>query len=136
MLLPRSDIGREVISEELKKRGAEVTEVVAYRTVAVDLEREGGPDIYRMLLDRKIDVVTFTSPSAVRNLVSLLGAEPAADLLRTTVVASIGPVTAEAALQCGIETHVMPEKYTVPALVGAIVKYFERARSSESRAAS
>ena len=36
----------------------------------------------------------------------------------------------------GIETHVMPEKYTVPALVGAIVKYFERAPSPESRAAS
>src|SRR4029079_3873346 len=36
VLLPRADIGREVISEELRKRGAEVTEVVAYRTVALD----------------------------------------------------------------------------------------------------
>jgi uroporphyrinogen III methyltransferase / synthase len=62
----------------------------------------------------------------------VLGAEPAADLLRTTVVASIGPVTAEAAAQSGIQTHVMPEKYTVPALVAAIVKYFEtRAPSPE-----
>jgi len=78
-----------------------------------------------MLLERKLDVVTFTSPSAVRNLVRVLGAEPAADLLRTTIVASIGPVTAEAASQSGIETHVMPEKYTVPALVQAIVKYIE-----------
>ena len=53
-----------------------------------------------MLLERRIDVVTFTSASAVRNFVKVLGAEPAADLLRTTVVASIGPVTAEAAAQC------------------------------------
>jgi uroporphyrinogen-III synthase len=36
-------------------------------------------------------------------------------------------VTAEAASQCGIQTHVMPEKYTVPALVAAIVKYVEAA---------
>ena len=58
-----------------------VTEVVAYRTMAIDPEREGEPDVYRMLLDRRIDVVTFTSPSAVRNFVRVVGAEPAADLL-------------------------------------------------------
>ncbi len=125
ILLPHADIAREVIASELRKHGADVTEVVAYRTVATEAEREGDPDIYRMLLERKLDVVTFTSPSAVRNLVRLLGPEPATDLLRTTVVASIGPVTAEAASQCGIHTTVMPEKYTVAALVDAIVRYFE-----------
>jgi uroporphyrinogen III methyltransferase/synthase len=125
ILLPHADIGREVIADELRKQGAEVTEVVAYRTVATDAEREGDPDIYRMLLERRLDVVTFTSPSAVRHLVRALGAEPAADLLRTTIVASIGPVTAEAASQSGIQTTVMPDKYTVTALVAAIVKYME-----------
>jgi uroporphyrinogen III methyltransferase/synthase len=135
VLLPHADIAREVIATELRKHGADVTEVVAYRTVATDAEREGDPDVYRMLLERKLDVVTFTSPSAVRNLVSILGAEPAADLLRTTTVASIGPVTAEAATQCGIQTSVMPEKYTVAALVNAIVRYVEssRAASNEQR---
>ena len=82
VLLPRADIGREVVADELRKRGADVTEVVAYRTVAVEPERDGEPDIYRMLLERRIDVVTFTSASAVRNFVRLLGAEPAADLLQ------------------------------------------------------
>ena len=125
VLLPHADIGREVIADELRTLGAQVTDVIAYRTVATDLEREGDPDIYRMLLERRLDIVTFTSPSAVRNLVSVLGAEPAADLLRTTIVASIGPVTAEAAAQFGIETSVIPEKYTVPSLVAAIVKYVE-----------
>lgn len=126
VLLPRADIGREVIGEELRKRGAEVTEVVAYRTVALDFERDGAPDIYRMLLDRKIDVVTFTSPSAVRNFVELLGPEPAADLLQPTVVASIGPVTAEAATQYKIHSTIVPTHYTIPALVDAIRSYFER----------
>jgi uroporphyrinogen III methyltransferase/synthase len=128
VLLPRADIGREVIGEELRKRGAAVTEVVAYRTVAAEPEREGEPDIYRMLLDRQIDVVTFTSASAVRNFVKILGAEPAADLLRTTMVASIGPVTAEAAAQCHIETTILPSQYTVPALVEAIVAHFANAQ--------
>jgi uroporphyrinogen III methyltransferase / synthase len=131
VLVPRADIGREVVADELRKAGANVHEVVAYRTVVVEPEREGEPDIYRMLLERGIDVVTFTSPSAVRNFVHVVGEEPAADLLRTTVVAVIGPVTAEAATQAGIETTVMPATYTVPALVEAIVSYFE----TESRLA-
>jgi uroporphyrinogen III methyltransferase/synthase len=126
VLLPRADIGREVIAEELRKRGAEVVEAIAYRTVAVDQERDGGPDIYRMLLDGSIDVVTFTSPSAVRNFVELLGEEPAADLLARTVVASIGPVTAQAAREYNIQSAVVPAQYTIPALVKAIVAHFER----------
>jgi uroporphyrinogen III methyltransferase / synthase len=125
VLLPHADIGREVIADELRKQGAEVTVVVAYRTVAEDPEREGAPDVYRMLLDRTIDVVTFTSASAVRSFVRVLGAEPAADLLRATVVASIGPLTAEAASLCNVATTIMPAEYTVPALVAAIVQYFE-----------
>jgi uroporphyrinogen III methyltransferase/synthase len=124
ILLPRADIGREVVAEDLRRRGADVTEVVAYRTVIVDPEREGEPDIYRMLLDRRIDVVTFTSASAVRNLVRVLGAEPAADLLQSTVVACIGPVTAEAAAQYNIQARIVPAEYTVPALVDAIVEHF------------
>ncbi|MEO8257938.1 MAG: uroporphyrinogen-III C-methyltransferase [Acidobacteriota bacterium] len=126
ILLPHADIGREIVADELRKQGADVTEVIAYRTVTVEPDREGDPDIYRMLLERRIDVVTFTSASAVRNFVKALGAEQAVDLLRTTIVASIGPVTAEAAAQCQIETTIMPSHYTVPALVAAIVDYFEK----------
>jgi uroporphyrinogen III methyltransferase/synthase len=126
VLLPHADIGREVIADALRRQGAEVTEVVAYQTLATDPEGEGEPDIYRLLLEHRIDVVTFTSASAVRNFVRVLGAEPAADLLRTTIVAAIGPVTAEAATQLGLQTNIMPQSYTIPALVAAIVEYFQK----------
>jgi uroporphyrinogen III methyltransferase / synthase len=127
-LLPRADIAREVLSDELRKAGAEVTEVTAYRTVLAEIEREGEPDIYRMLLDTRIDVVSFTSASTVKNFVQVFGAEQAADLLRTTAVASIGPVTAEAAERYGIVTSIMPKEYTIPALVDAIVDHFRSER--------
>ena len=130
VLLPHGDIGRELLADELRKRGANVTEAIAYRTVIAEAAREGEPDIYRMLLERRIDVVTFTSPSSVRNFVKVLGAEPAADLLATTIVASIGPVTAEAAAQCHIKTTIVPPTYTVPALVAAIVDYFEQQKQT------
>jgi uroporphyrinogen III methyltransferase / synthase len=127
VLFPRSDIGREVVAEELRRRGADVTEVVAYRTVVVDPERDGEPDVYRMLLERRIDVVTFSSPSAVRNFVKVFGEEPSADLLRTTIVACIGPVTAEAAMQHNIPTTIVPPEYTAAALARAIMEYFSAA---------
>jgi uroporphyrinogen III methyltransferase / synthase len=126
VLLPRADIGRELIAEELRRQGADVTDIVAYRTVVTDPEHEGEPDVYRMLLERRIDVVTFTSASAVRSCVRVLGTEPAADLLRTTLIASIGPVTAAAASQYNIQTTIMPKTYTIPALVDAIVDHFQR----------
>jgi uroporphyrinogen III methyltransferase/synthase len=124
VLLPRADIAREVIADHLREAGAEVTEVAAYRTMLGSTERDGDHDIYRMLLDRQIDAVTFTSASTVKNFAKIFGEEQAADLLRTTVVASIGPVTAEAAQQLGIETTVMPARYTVPDLVDALVEHF------------
>ena len=53
--------------------------------------------------------------------------EPVADLLLPVVIASIGPVTAEAAQQSGIHTTIVPAEYTIPGLVRAIVEHFERA---------
>ncbi|MGE3509506.1 MAG: uroporphyrinogen-III C-methyltransferase [Vicinamibacterales bacterium] len=125
VLIPRADIGREIVGDELRRQGAVVTEVIAYRTVVVDPEREGEPDIYRMLLDHQLDVVTFASASSVRSFVRAFGQDQATDLLRPVAVAAIGPVTAEAAAQYGIHTTIMPAQYTVPALVEAIVQHFE-----------
>jgi uroporphyrinogen III methyltransferase/synthase len=124
VLLPRSDIGRDVIGEQLRDAGALVTEVVAYRTVIDDSPRAGEPDVYGMLLKGRIDVVTFTSASSVRNFTRVYGAEQAVDLLKNTVVAVIGPVTAEAATQLGLTVSVQPSTYTVPAMVDAIAAHF------------
>jgi uroporphyrinogen III methyltransferase/synthase len=123
-LLPRADIARELLADQLRDAGADVSEVAAYRTLLAGAEREGDHDIYRMLLDRQIDAVTFTSASTVKNFAKIFGEDQAADLLNTTVVASIGPVTAEAAQQLGINTTVMPERYTIPDLVDALVEHF------------
>lgn len=131
ILLLKAEGAREIIGDDLRKAGAAVTEVGAYRVVR-DQGQADRIDIYKMLLDREIDVVTFTSPSAVSHLVDHLGAEPAADLLSHTIVASIGPVTAEAAEQTHIPTTVMPTEYTTDGLIRAIVDHFESAAHASS----
>jgi uroporphyrinogen III methyltransferase/synthase len=74
-----------------------------------------------------VDAVTFTSTSAVDNLVRVLGGSRlAADLLGRVAVACIGPVTADAAARNHVRTDVVPAEYTVPALVAALGDWFAR----------
>ena len=120
VLLPRGDLARDLLRSELQRAGAEVTAVTAYRTVPADVGGRG-PDIRRMLRERRVDVVTFTRGSSVRNFARAIGERQAADLLRRVDVACIGPVTAEAAARLGIAAAIMPAESTVPALIEAIV---------------
>ena len=128
VLFPRAEGAREALAEELRKAGAVVVEVDAFRTVRQPLPSGPGRDIYKMLLDGEIDVVTFTSPSSVRNFVQALGEDQAADLLRTTIVACIGPVTADACERLEIEANVVPKDYTMAGLVAAIVEHVTHGR--------
>jgi len=121
-----------VIGEQLRDAGAIVTEVIAYRTILEDAQREGDPDIYGMLLEGRIDVATFTSPSAIRNFAKIHGADQVADLLKNTVVATIGPVTADAARQLGIPVTIQPKSYTVPALVDAIAAHYGTTKTTKT----
>lgn len=122
VLFPKADIARDTLPEELRAAGAHVSEVVAYRTVTAESDAHLG--IYRQLLDRRIDAVTFSSASAVRAFVSIHGADQAVDLLNHTIVATIGPVTADAALRYGITPQITPATSTVLALVDALVAHF------------
>ena len=107
---------------------------IAYRTVLEDTHREGDPDVYGMLLEGRIDVVTFTSASAVRNFAKVFGRDQAADLLKSTAVAAIGPVTAEAAAQLGIQRDdPAGDSYTIPGLVDAIAAHYRVSGHTEPR---
>jgi uroporphyrinogen III methyltransferase/synthase len=127
ILLPHADIAREVVADQLQEAGAAVTEVVAYRTVVDESLRDAaGTDIYRMLLERRIDAVTFTSPSAVRAFATIFGEDQASDLLTHTVVASIGPATSQAVRRLGVTVAVEPTVHTAPALAEALAEHFAK----------
>ncbi|MBI3989180.1 MAG: uroporphyrinogen-III C-methyltransferase, partial [candidate division NC10 bacterium] len=128
VLLPRAEVARDILPEELRKRGARVDVVTAYRTVKV---REEAGRVKQLLEERKIHIVTFTSSSTVRNLMEMLQGEDLKGLFAGVTVACIGPITAEAAAKFGLETHIMPEAYTIPALAEAIAKSFRPGGSLE-----
>jgi uroporphyrinogen III methyltransferase/synthase len=78
------------------------------------------------ILKKGIDVVVFTSSSTVRNFMDLVSDR---SVLNGVKVAVIGPITAETVRTYGLEPHITPQEYTIPALVEAIVEYFRRRRS-------
>ena len=117
ILLPRADIASKNLPDLLRQRGAEVEEVVAYRTVIP----EGlSADRVKSVLNQGIDVVAFTSPSTVRNLVQAVGTNDLGVLLKGVKVACIGPVTAEATKKLGIHVDVVARAHTIDDLVEAI----------------
>jgi len=116
ILLPRADIAREALAVELRQRGAIVDEIAAYRTLPAQPDTNGLPE-----LQRGVDVITFTSSSTVRNFVALAG-EGA--ISPDTIVACIGPITANTARELGLRVDVVATEYTMAGLVAALVKYY------------
>ncbi|OPX86825.1 MAG: Uroporphyrinogen-III C-methyltransferase [Pelotomaculum sp. PtaB.Bin104] len=118
VLLPRAAGSRPVLPVTLSEMGAAVTEVAAYRTMPSGGD---GADVKKLLERGKIDLITFTSSSTVRNFVTMLNAENMGALLKKVDVACIGPVTAATAKELGVRVDVVAEEYTIDGLVEAIL---------------
>jgi uroporphyrinogen-III synthase len=125
VLVPGAAAARGVLASGLRRRGADVDELALYETrvpaqpddqALESLQREG------------VDVVTFASSSSVQNLATLLG-----DLfprLNDAVIACIGPITATSARKLGLRVDIEPSEHTIPALVQAIMAYFNKTPAS------
>lgn len=116
VLLPRADIARKVLPQELRNLGAVVKEVDVYRTIPGSANRDA---LRRLLEEKAINWVTFTSSSTVRNFVQLIG-EDYQKLLASVKLASIGPITSATARELGLEVAVEATEYTIDGLVTAI----------------
>lgn len=122
VLIPRAEIARELLPEELRARGAKVDVVPVYRTVAPTEEVEPWR---RLLADRQIHVAAFTSSSTVRNCMELLGgADIARELLKPVAIACIGPITAKTVEEYGLTVSILPRENTVPSLAEAIAREY------------
>ena len=117
-LLVRADHGRDLMRRKLQWLGHHVTEVVAYRSVAVEAL---DPKSLAAIDSRGIDWVILTSS---------LNAEASARLftnrMRCWKIASISPVTSAAIATCQLTTTAEALEATSQGLVDAIVHYEKR----------
>lgn len=115
ILIPSAAVTRDVIPAELRKRGAHVDVVEAYRNMAPPEAAERAANVFR---EPYPDWVTFASSSAVDNLVRLIGAAP----LRSVRIATIGPVTSATVRKHGLAIKAEADPHTIAGLVKAICK--------------
>ena len=115
ILIPSAAITRDVVATELRRRGARVDVVEAYRNV---LPREAASRAAEVFQEPFPDWVVFASSSAVDNLVCLVGA----DTLRRLKIASIGPITSKTIRRYGFELAAEANVQTVEGLVEALAR--------------
>lgn len=115
-LLPRAEGGRDVLAEFIKNQDGICDVIPIYKTT---LPKKG------VSLTEKPDVITFTSSSTVDNFIAIYGKQ----ILKKTLIASIGPITSETLRRHNIPIHIEAAQYDIPGLIEAIGTYFMKERS-------
>lgn len=121
VLLPRSAIAAPTLATGLRRRGWQVRDVVAYRTLPATVP---DPAVGELLTAGGVDVVVLTSGSTARAYAALYGTAGAAR------VCVIGVSTAAAAHAAGLPVHAVADHQGTAGLLEAA----ERALSPEEGA--
>jgi uroporphyrinogen-III synthase len=117
VLLVRAAVARDVIPEQLRKCGAEIHVVEAYRTV---VPFDSIEQVRKLFGEGKPlpDAITFTSSSTVNNFFALLAAAKV-ELPKGLRAVSIGPVTTQTLRQRHWEPFRQAVQYDIAGLVDA-----------------
>ena len=129
VLLARAEEGRDAIPKALLKMGAVVDDVAVYRTTP--LGREALSEVWGELEAGKIDMLTFTSSSALDGFMRAAGEENARRWIQRARVASIGPATTATAREWGVAPDVEAAESTIPGMARAIVAYYGKPKRGE-----
>jgi uroporphyrinogen-III synthase len=121
VLLPRSDRANQDLPQALKRHGAQVTEVIAYRTLRpTEVDRRNLAQIG----DGAADAVLFFSPSAVQHFAERFGGDQLQALQDKLAITAVGPVTANALREAGVRRIVLAKETTATAVVEALEHYY------------
>jgi uroporphyrinogen III methyltransferase/synthase len=130
VLIPRAAEAREILPETLRAWGATVDVVIAYRTA---LPKVDIAPLAALLRQRKIDAITFTSSSTVKNFVRLFGGGNLAEIAAGSAIACIGPITAGTAEQAGGRPEIVAAEFTINGLTRAIIAHFQSKPGAASK---
>jgi uroporphyrinogen-III synthase len=121
VLLPRSDRANPDLPAALRQQGALVTEVVAYRTIRPQSVNEG---MLTAILSGEADAILFYSPSAVHHFEEIVGRSRFQMLQETMAITAVGPVTAAALRDTGVERIEVAADTTGGAVIDALERHY------------
>ena len=129
VFLPRSDHANPDLPSALARLGANLTEVIAYCTLRPS---DGDRAYVARTVQSDADAILFYSPSAVHNLTELLAPAELCELENRIALTAIGPVTAAALRESGVQRIITATDTTVAALIAALETHFARQRAVSS----
>jgi uroporphyrinogen-III synthase/DNA-binding transcriptional regulator YbjK len=124
ILLPQSQIGRDLIEKNLSESGFNIKRVSVY---SVDLpELEDIYDSVKKLNEKDVDIFVFTSPSTFDNFLKLMNIDSPQNFFANRTIAVIGPTTRKHIESFDIKVEIEPEESTFNSLIKAIINYFQK----------
>ncbi len=117
-LFARGNLGDDGLAETLRSGNAQVDEITVYETIAP--REEDARNIRHHMETERIDVITFFSPSAVKNLLAIVPREQ----VTSRVIAVIGSSTERAAKTLGLTAQIVAQVPTAASLAQDIVAFF------------
>lgn len=130
VLLPRSDRADDRLPNALREAGAQVTEIIAYRTAPPD---SLDPQIMERIRRAEVNAIVFASPSSFHYLSECIGPAELAELSNRVHFAAIGPTTSRALREAGARVEIEATESSAAGLADSIAKYYERQSSSAAR---
>jgi uroporphyrinogen-III synthase len=121
IFLPRSDRASAALVTQLKNVGADVTEVIAYRTLAIE-----SIDLRNKRACGEADAILFFSSSGVQSFHALLRSGQLAHPKENVAIGAIGPVTLSELQVVGMPCHFQAREPALTEIVAALAKYFAR----------
>ncbi|HHY21308.1 MAG TPA: porphobilinogen synthase [Bacilli bacterium] len=119
VLVAKGNLARPVLVAELKKVGIAVDELITYETIVPTEIQE---KLIALLAEKKLDFLTFTSPSTVNHLLDILKGTPFAEEIKQMKTAGIGPITEKALQKHTFTNYVVPNvTYTIEGMLQALV---------------
>jgi len=135
ILLPRSDRADDRLPNALREAGAQISEVVAYRTAAPGAL---DPGILDRLRRADVDAIVFASPSAYHNLSAVLRPSDMAELSARVQFVAIGPTTARALREAGarVAIEAIEGASGAAALAASIAAFYAREQVAAGKRAA
>lgn len=118
ILLPRSDRAAASLITQLQNTGAEVTEVIAYRTVLLDYADSNAATDHA-------DAILFFSPSAVHAFSVLIKSGVFSSIQAYGAVGAIGPVTRSALMEAALPCDFEAQHPSAEEIISTLAAHFE-----------
>jgi uroporphyrinogen-III synthase len=121
VLIAKGNLARDVIVTGIRKNGNLCEEIIIYDNVIPEGSEK---ELKDCLSKSKIDIITFTSSSAIAHFMNVVNRYRLQEYILDSVIACIGPIAKAKADKYGLKVEICPEVYTIDGMIDAMKTYY------------